>query len=164
MQPCLSCQRIDNVQKVSAIISGGTTHGSSSSGYITSTQSNLAQRLSLPSQPEAARPGGGSALLVIAGIIAIFVVLVGYNPLRMNYTLLISMILALVIGVSFFVSRRSVYQRIEQQNQILAAKWNDIRNRWNRLFYCHRCDVIYVDGETDYVPVGDMMSLLARNR
>src|SRR5258706_1894604 len=63
MDACPSCHQIDQVQKVSAIVSSGPF----SSG-TTHVSSNLAQRLSMPPAPTVTHAGGCSLVMLIIAV------------------------------------------------------------------------------------------------
>jgi hypothetical protein len=163
MEPCPQCHRIDQVQKVSALVSGGTLFGTASSGASVYTASSLAQHLSLPEAPQVIRPGKGSAvLLVISGVLAFILLGIASSTSRglpyyqSNWNFAIGVIAFTAI---VFFSRFSAQRKAQQQEQALA-KWHQMRERWDRAYYCHRCDIVYIDGEPRYVPARDFHTLL----
>jgi hypothetical protein len=151
MQLCPSCKLIDKAQKVSAIVSGGAT--------------NLAQRLSLPSAPSVVRPGGCSTVLLIVSVVLAIILLgiasstsrgVPFYQSNWNIAIGVLIFAAIVVIHRIWVTRSAV-----QQEQALA-KWNQMRSRWDKLYYCHRCDIVYVDGESTHAPPENMLSVLSR--
>ncbi len=41
-----------------------------------------------------------------------------------------------------------------------VASWERAMERWNRLFYCARCDGIFIPGERGFTPIGQMQQAL----
>jgi hypothetical protein len=57
-------------------------------------------------------------------------------------------------------SRKNTTQRGEQQQQQVLA-WNTAMARWVKLYYCFRCDVVYVEGEKAWASPEGMQTLLS---
>ena len=163
MEPCPSCHQIDQVQKVSAIVSGGTIQGISSTGASVYTASTLAQRLSLPTAPSVVRTGGCSTiLLILSGGLGIILLGIASSTSRgvpyyqSNWNI--------AIGVLVFAAIVLIYRlavtRSGAQDEKALAKWSQMRARWDKLYYCHRCDVIYIKDEQKYASSANMFSLL----
>jgi len=141
------------------------------------TSSELAARLSLPSAPTVDRPGGCSTILLVLSVVwvAITLSVVLYNirvasglpdALRSialgNATQAAAFAVGgLIIALIIFSIRRSGEKRAAEDEQKLL-QWKHMQERWNRANYCHRCDVVYIDGDSAYVSPSNMLSLLAR--
>src|SRR5215212_4631814 len=136
MHPCPSCHQIDNVQKVTAIVSSGTTTGTvtyyESATYQTSTA--LAQRLMLPPKPTVDRPGGCSMILLIfsAGLallvigIDILAIALRQFSLDEGWQHIVVIVVAGLIALITYSSRRSGAARAIENEHRLAV-WHHMQ-------------------------------------
>lgn len=125
---CIKCGQIDKVQKVSALRSG---------------------RLSPPAKP--ANPGvsgwvwGIGVLLIVLGIIAL-------DPLLGPETAVYCLLPGIVILAGALVVYSNRKQRFDEE----MPQWQRLMRMWNRLYYCSRCDGVFIPGKTLLVP-SDLM-------
>lgn len=171
---CPQCGENDRIQKVSSIVSDGTTSGTFSGptgglalmdddvgvvgGYSTlsgSSQSNLAQLLTPPPKP-ITRGGIGSEWIVWIFVEAVLLYLVfsivsnlGDNNELVWSSLFIILLFALSIGIPVYAYRRDKKSKIQGDKKYFQdmKKWKNIINPWNRYYYCFRDDIIF-DPET----------------
>lgn len=163
MQPCPSCKMVDKVRHVSSISFVGETYQTDSS--TPESDIRLAFRLSLPPEPTSTPALGCldglfylSLLCSIFFITALIILPPGVSMQNRFLALIVgSLVVAFVTGIV----RGSSTQRAERQKQLIA-RWRHMNERWYKACYCSRCDVIYIDGENDYVPARKMKSLLAK--
>lgn len=150
-----------NTQKISAIVSGGTSHGHSTSrgttvGMVdgslavagtqgstnTTIKTELAQKLSMPTKRTESWIfyglfiGGGFAW--VGGAIIGFLGAVIFNSA-------IGAISALIAGVCIFLHCMKHYRDCAKRN----AEYNKIdypneKVQWDLGFYCHRCENVFV--------------------
>ena len=151
---CPSCHRIDSVQKVSAIVSAGTTTAKYESSWGNNTVTGgstitLAGHLALPPKPDKAT---GLALFVLQ-VPIIFLILVGPCALVSQGTLsgwvIIGFLLALIASLGAFLGGPN--KREESLAKI--AEWERAKDRWDTACYCHRCDAVYLRNGTEFMSV-----------
>lgn len=156
---CPSCHLIDSVQKVSSIVKSGTseTHmkgtgvggaysfgddGLSLGGGKIWASGNQVTVLSKQLARPNLQPEGKSGLLtwLFFGSCAIAIILL------LSAAFVAFFVFALIaVGLFFPFSReRGEYSEYVQHFQ---TKANLALQRWNHLYYCHRCDGIFVPGE-----------------
>lgn len=181
----LACPSCGNaaVQKVSAIVHAGTWSGRSSGlsvgvGHISggpnlgmaganATQSAgstaLAQLLAPPDKPDTDQSPERTRILVL-GLIA-FACVFGALVCLSNSNAsggITWLLLAALLGYcrQLWVRRTSPgspeYERAQEQ----ARQWSRRRARWDRLFYCSRCDSVFDPEDRSAVPVRRIHSLL----
>lgn len=150
-----------NTQKISAIVSSGTSHGRSKSSATTvgmvdgrlgvagtrgststTMRTELAKKLAMPIKRTESWIfyglfiGGGFAW--VGGAIAGFLGVVIFNSA-------IGAISALIAGVCIFLHcikhYRGSAKRNEQYNRV---EYPDAKAQWNLSFYCHRCEHVFV--------------------
>ncbi|HVB60724.1 MAG TPA: hypothetical protein VNE61_05965 [Ktedonobacteraceae bacterium] len=187
---CPSCHRVDSVQKVSAIVSSGTTYGTYSgfangAGYTAhgqimvndyvmvsgSNQTELSRWLAPPQRPPSASltemifsPQG----LVISIVLLLFGLSMGYFVVGMtllDWQFLFSfsgfvMALIAVSPVLAFLRAWYIARSRRIRAEILLPQWQIAISRWQQLYYCHRCDGVFLSGQTFLVPKEQKMSLL----
>ena len=181
MSVCPKCGQVDQVQKVTAIVTSGTTSGTltyyDSMYYQNSTV--LAQRLMPPSEPRIDRPGFCSLILLllfIGAFLTPLLLLASQYPearaaiiangglsnrgVQTGIAQFIGMLMVpLLLAVWVLAARRSTARRTEQQEQQVLA-WRGAIARWNRLYYCFRCDIVHVEGEKTWANPEGMPTLL----
>jgi hypothetical protein len=153
---CPMCNQVDMVQKVSALIEGGTVSSiySHSGGQIAGiTLSAKASQLNYPSAPifKKSIVGPGSFLIVltgsILGLLFLFVFIFSL-PFANNYTqggneptstLVILAVLSIVFlgGTYGPVIRRQhkIHQAEREQHRQDVLRWDAARSIWNELYY-----------------------------
>lgn len=161
---CPVCNRDDRVMKVSSIVSGGT-HEISGGGYTTQTyvdskgktrydshyvpmsgtqQSALAGQLSPPPKPETGWNTCGLIVLASGVWFGIWAMLLfGFTSGNA-----IPGLVLIGIGITVYVlTEMSRQGKVNQIEQVEVPKWEKAIQRWNKLYYCHRDDVLFVPEE-----------------
>lgn len=161
MDTCPSCGRIDAVRKVSAIVSGGTTTGTSSVGSVSVT-STLAQQLSMPVKPTVSRPGGCSVVLIVTSLITssvlFYITFTDSAEGTFQTNLTVSAVVLFFAGVAFLIRVSRAQRAIEREQYLI--QWHRMDRRWRKAYYCSRCDAVYIEDEKDYMPLSQFSSLL----
>lgn len=167
---CPSCQQIDGVQKVSAIVDAGKqTATNRGSGWVglestswsstTTSSTDLAEKLAIAS-PQ--RMGGFlQIVVVIVFLVAWYFVFMSavdalptpmtteeaaeVNPLVQIFVPLYGLCFVPLLLAGFVIFRRRAYKA-------KVTEWQSRKNIWNRLYYCHRCDNVYAPGLKRTVP------------
>ncbi len=168
----------DTIQKISSIVSSGKSTGSYSGpsgggvyvggkwggygGYSAmsgNTITDLAQQLTLPSEPKV--PKGCSTLLWIfvggfltwfvaegIGALAMYALAIPFkNPRFYTIAITISLIAwPFIIALSVFMVRMYVASKMPEYYVKKAAYDNAVK-KWNRLYYCWKHDIVF-DPET----------------
>lgn len=187
---CPHCQRVDSVQKVSSIVSAGTSYGTYSGfadgiGYTAygqvmmndyimvsgSNQTELSRWLVPPQRPPSASltemifsPQG----LVISIVLLLFGLPMGYlvvGTTLLDWQFLFSfsgfvMALIAVSPVLAFLRAWHITRSRRIRAEILLPQWQRAISTWQQLYYCHRCDGVFLPGQTFLFPKEQMMSLL----
>lgn len=165
---CPACSQIDQVQKVSSIVTAGTTRG-----YITNTsfssvsQTDLSVQLAAPDKPSYKDPfssgckaaailwGGGWSLI---GILALVRIILHPAPIGVNDLDLVAGVLGLVI---LWVARSRIRGRPQARAEFATemARYNTARNKWEELYYCYRDDGAFLpDGRSPLIPRNQIRS------
>lgn len=172
---CPHCQQIDQVQKVSAIVRSGT---STSSGRIEHTHSvsytdstsrtALAARLKQPGMPEKSCMSSiatlsgmlGVIIMVPFGCIGGFIISSIANSSFSGLPLMPMLIGAIILPILFMLTVKKIKAFIQQRwpDQKLIA-WERALERWDRLFYCGRCDYVFFP-ETQHGASADNIRIL----
>ncbi len=187
MQPvpalsCPQCNDLSYVRKASAVVEEGSSEGVTNSrttfggvasqGFFEPTttfggkarttttsfaQTQLASKLSPPPPP--APPFGVGELLSLAAVLGGIIVLIGiFVPAFVSNLLCLGWfgLLALMTAASISGSRRT--------RQQLVPQWQHARGRWDYLYYCARCDGVFIPGDPvsggQFVPASGMQQLL----
>lgn len=170
---CTNCGQLDTVRKVSAIVAEGfstgesrgvTTGGavfvsrggtagaiSSSSNYTTTVTSTVqAQRLVPPPQPRFTFPAVVLIIpLIIGGCLAASMGNMG--------NIVFGGAVLCAIGLGIFLNNRG-----QEKLKAEMPLWEKAMSRWNRLYYCARCDGIFdnQDPARRFVPTVYMQGFL----
>ena len=147
--PCPVCNRIDAIQKLTAIQALGKVETSGPGGL-----SESATKLILDIQPPYAPNYDGCTCLtvlalsaVVGGIVAIVnVIETGKDEP------LIGLFVAIVIAVFFVRSAISSYIKTKRKRQQWQAKLPKAMEIWNRMYYCARDDIIFDPETGKYYP------------
>ena len=149
-----------NTQKISAIVSGGTSHGHSTSSATTvgmvdgnlavagtqgstytTLKTELAKKLAMPTKRTESWIfyglffGGGFAW--IGGAIVGFLGGMIFNPT-------IGVILALIAAVCMFVHCIKHYRNSAKNNEKYnRLEYPQAKAQWDLSFYCHRCENVF---------------------
>jgi hypothetical protein len=159
---CPQCDNDDSIQRVSAVVAGGTSTGSFSGptgaltysdgkvgtagGYTTlsgSSSTNLAKLLALPKKPNADASQGGVILGIILVLIALALILGGAS-MRDGDCIIVSGIVILIIGISMIGSN---INNIQEINSFKKPNWEIFKKKWEQLYYCHKHGII-IDPES----------------
>ena len=157
---CPDCRQVDSVQKVSSVVTGGTsshTHEGTTSGVSFSrggmgssfgsatlhggSSTALARRLSLPTEPPPRSAGGmtwtGVVLLLLGGFFAwgASSMLAG-GAADASGPAIIGVV-GLLAGASLLIVGLIRWWRYQEYcNTVAHPLWQHMRERWNGLFYC----------------------------
>lgn len=157
---CNKCGSV-NTQKISAIVSGGTSHGHSTSrattvGVVdgnlavagtqgttsTTTKTALAQKLTMPTKRTESWIFYG--LFIGGGFAWVGGAIVGFLGV-MIFNSAIGAISAFIAAICIFIHCMKHYRDSAKRN----AKYNELdypnaKRQWDLSFYCHRCENIFV--------------------
>ncbi len=160
---CPHCQQIDQVSKVTAVVSGGVSAGVYAApmrrgGYAAlpgASQTAQSMRLAAPKEP-VFRPSINVWVIVIASIV--FVIL---SLSFANWSIdivLITLVCALIVWL-IWLSRRDKRRRALFLTH--HPQWEQAMAKWNALYYCGRCDGVFLpDGASGFVPIDQMGAFL----
>jgi hypothetical protein len=169
-------------------VSSGTTSGTvtyyDSAYYQTAT--GLARRLLPPQEPTVDRPGCAAIVLVFflgltiysytyvtgelskpdprTGMLPPTFDQIIANPIYLQNAL---QIFGFFIGIPLLIALLALWsilrtlKRSKQQEKQVAA-WRNGIDRWNKMYYCHRDDIVYVEGEQSYATPENMNSVLMK--
>ncbi len=173
---CPQCGQIDSVRKVSAIVNSGTT-SSSFSGYgdsigysrngmvftdefITltgSSQTHLSQFLSPPIQPQVNYFDDYTLIIVLSGIIGLITVIIGLFQILVSQFVsgtfillfgLSSLGVCVWVGVSHSDLNKNNEIRFKQEHWA----WQKALSKWQKLYYCYRCDGVFLPNLNHIIP------------
>jgi hypothetical protein len=181
MSACPKCGLNDKVQKVTSIVTSGTTTGTVTyyDNAMYQTTTGLAQRLMPPREPTIDRPGFCSLILLLLFLgwsIYVLIWLLVMSQTQNAQTVQLQALLGvavifgviggpgLIFAVIVLVSRKKTAERGKEQEEQLPV-WRAAIERWNRLYNCFRCDAVHVEGERDWANPEGMNTILidARN-
>lgn len=163
---CPIDRKDDTIQKVSAIVAGGSSSGSYSgpsggvvnvdgkwgySGSYTtlhgSSQTQLATKLSPSAEPKAEGLG-----CVWIPIIFPLSILVAEAPAQLYFLIfgepsilafMITIPLGIVLFILFLRHFRKVDLRKQENGRSALAHWRQSMQTWDRLYYCHKHDIVF---------------------
>lgn len=174
---CPNCQRVDSVQKISAIVNGGISFGRYNgyangyydSAYINITnynQTRLSKLLFPPKNPyKAIRHYSSESVYIkeLAGIAAVglaalgcMLVIIFAGPSSQYSCLTTMILLTLLTTISLFFWVFTNLKKSRTDNAWAESQmpnWISIMTRWHQMYYCHRCDGIFLPGEDVLIPV-----------
>lgn len=167
---CPQCGQVDMMQKVTAIIATGTSTERYSGSYYGpsygQSQTELTRKLAAPERPLGRRPlgcmYGGSVVIAITGAfsgIYGLVVLSQGAPWPVGAFFLFAAAVAAFFLVYLPIDLSRERERVGREMPV----WQAAMGRWERLFYCHRCDGVFIPGE-ELVPTTQIRSLLYEER
>lgn len=187
---CPICRKNDQVEKISAIysrdthqISGSTTstntyvdkdgythHETHDNPFSGTQQSNLASYLTPPPQPKVEGACFRYLLLFPAGLIFLGglvtigqgFVLGDFHPLAFLLTFVFLLIPSGLVVFWVIISGRKKKKESERQYQSEMPRWNKAMSCWQQTYYCHRDDVVFLQGTQESVPTQNLMDLLYR--
>ncbi len=181
---CPQCGQIDSVRKVSAIVSDGTSSGTFSGygdgiGYsahgmivmdevitITgSSQTELSWFLSPPIEPSAKYFGGILLIMIVSGIMGLLIICIGFDNIfasQFEFGIFLLLFGLLCLGIAIWTSNS--YTKLNKSEQIRFKKelhaWEKAIHRWQQLYYCYRCDGVYLPNLNYIVPAQYMIGFL----
>ncbi len=136
---CPRCHRVDNVQKVSAIVNAGI-----SSSTYTGYADGIGYTPNGPAITDDYITIAGSNQTALSSLLA--------PPQRPTY----NTISGTISTPSGF--RNANAGRIWAETQM--PHWQRAITKWQQLFYCHRCDGVFLPGHFFFVPSGQMLDFL----
>lgn len=146
---CPQCGQLDKVSKVSAVYREGRATVEAAGVGTASVATALATRLAPP--PAAAAPGtkGGFVLAIVLLVIAAVEFIAGVaNYEGFGVVFIVGAVVALIFAAALFWLESSGKAQASRQRRA------DARARWERAYYCERCDGTFVPGETGLTPLG----------
>ena len=164
---CPNCRLVDSVQKVSGIVKSGTSETSLKgngqavsysfgddglavgAGRFKASGSQitvLSKQLARPNLQPRSKSGVLGCLFPISVIITIISMLVLFSGENIGSTLLTLVVFAF-ITIFLFIPFNQERIRYEDYLEDFQAATDSALERWNDLYYCHRCDGIFVPGE-----------------
>jgi len=172
---CPLCHKNDQVQKVTSVVASGSLSGHHSvEGYEghSSSQTDLSSKLAfgpLPEPNDAAGCIGMGCLFIVALVVAAFAVFVTANTkgsvsgaISSNMTpfVLIVSIPVVCLVIIFLIARVRANNRKDFKKS--QAAHERMRAPWERLYYCHRNDVVFLPDQDSrsYADAGKMMTYL----
>ena len=174
---CPNCHRADSVQKVTSIIRSGTTTGTWNghhiSGYYnfgdnsvslgggklsgsSTSRTNLIMSLAPPEFKQAPN----QAWLMIGFILSFFIAFISLIfGLKGSLGSLVTFFIFGAFGVILVL----IYKKRDNDYQAYLKEWKPKYERaienWNNLYYCHRCDGVFLLGKL-LSPVENMINYL----
>lgn len=187
---CPQCNQIDAVAKVSALVAGGSTSGiiNTSGNNATfgldgsiylggtnhtsraSSMTTQARQLSPPVQPRTktdvgAEVTGAILLSFIPAIIAVVVFPLLFAGLKRDTLEIMVIVYCIALAITLWITFARYKQAKEALNTEIP-RWQEAMARWNRLFYCARCDGVFDTTATQrrLIPTPDMMRYLGTGK
>lgn len=190
---CPICKKTDRAQKVTSIVSEGTSRGSYSGSSFGSTKADgewkpthsytslsgssrtdLASKLLPPKEPDNPPPFNilekivygwfyiGSIIVALglgegaAGLLMTWAVGEGWVDVELSRSIAIAILIA--IGLGYFITTvliiKNYYEKKKQENtdryERLKPIWDKAMEKYNRLYYCYRDDIVFDPKEGDY--------------
>lgn len=175
---CPHCSQQDMVQKVSALADNNTVTGVEYGWVVGRTrgrrftghtigwnrqQTMLASLLAPPSKP---KPVVGLAALVVLFLLlpSLLCTVSQENTtvaqtsmeVRIFWLVVIGMHLALLLLLLLGVRKNASY------SQSAWSEWRRQMQKWQALYYCHRCDGVFIPGLCMFVPIAAVRAFLAQ--
>jgi hypothetical protein len=163
---CPSCDQVDAVRKVSAIYGAGTTESAGNTfgtavsfgergteftpfvaAHNTQSQTLLSKRLSPPKRPNDAR----LTCAIVGGLC------VGFGGIWLFSAVPGAAEIGLAVGL---LGAFLFFKLVDWSTAKDRLRWQEQMARWDRLFYCARCDGIFVPGEAGLAPLDELPRLL----
>lgn len=163
---CPNCHRVDSVQKVSAIVKSGTSEtllkgnvqgvggsyafgandvsigGGAFTASASGTQTTvLAKRLPQPNFQPAGRSNGCEWLFWASLAVAVL------SLLSLSGGGVLAFLLFGAIAAASFFPMKNEHIRYGKYLDEFYSMARTVAERWNRLYYCHRCDGVFIQGE-----------------
>lgn len=174
---CPQCNKDDKVQKVTAIVAGQRHEISGGSWntqvyidkegkkrsedhyvpYSATQMSVLAQHLSPPTEPDAgSNTGGIVGTIGLLGVAALCGCM-GLSAGEQSVGLIVGAIVLGIVGVGVFISTNNNYkERLDHVQRVEKPRWRRAKERWDKLYYCSRDDIVFIPSENKSVPLYQM--------
>lgn len=174
---CPNCHQVDSVQKVTSIVSAGTSteHYSGHIGGLfhpidehvsgsTTTKTELSKRLAGPAKPYYSSAWGCwskglVALLILLGLSSL---IAGTAQSGLGTGLIIGLLYGGIEAIAIFVWKHYTTKSRRANCQVEYLYWQKTMAKWEQVYYCHRCDGVFVPGRAELAPVSEMSSFLYR--
>lgn len=175
---CPNCHQVDLVQKVTAVVSGGTGTGTFvgsaqlpptfASGARLEGESStiLSQRLMAPLRPVYQSPWGCltvGGIIVAAPFIFAIVAWVISNIIELELPARNLLFLAIWVGgtvLIIWLTRNEASTR-RAKYAVELPLWEKAIAKWQQLYYCHRCDGVFLpERGARLAPIGSMGAYL----
>jgi hypothetical protein len=166
---CPSCRRIDKVEKVTTIFSGGIVSGAT---LNESNQSLISRRLAPPEKPSTGKSCGeglGMFGLLFLGAVGVSAGIVGTGGIIQGlYTAaeIPGPFFGFIVGLGAFYGLRLWEQALKKRTEKIITeeipRWEKAMERWNKLYYCSRDDGVFDLSEGEFVPTQQLMKYLYR--
>ncbi len=183
---CPHCDQIDSVRKVSAIVSDGTSSsrymgygdgiGYSSHGMMVmdqiinltgGSQTQLSQLLSPPIKPYERNFDLVWLCLILLGLFGFLVTISGLannithetDTIGAFITGLICFSIVALASVAYIHKGKDEKIRFERE----MPRWEKAISKWQQLYYCYRCDGVFLPGQNFIVSTQYMMNFLYHN-
>lgn len=169
---CPIDKKDDSIQKISALVAGGTAKGSFSGptggvvnvdgkwgysgGYTTltgGTTTDLAKKLSPPDKPKFEGLGclwipiiypGAILILVGPSILAVNINGVQYTPSTYPYLLVVfTGIFGIILCFSYIRYFKNIDKRKKEEINNKTQNWDNAFEKWNKLYYCYKHDIVF---------------------
>lgn len=137
----------------------GTSHSSNSSSSFSINQSHLAKFFDPPSQPKS---GESEAPLIIIAVLALLLTCYLGFTIRTPSNLsdfasvlivcgawiIISILLTVIWSILTSSKRSQQNEEFQQEKQ----EYKKARYVWDRLYYCHKHDIVFMEGHDEFFP------------
>ncbi len=175
---CPHCHQEDQVQKVSAVVAEGTATGTSygwTVGHAGSQrfqgntvtwsrqQSMLAEMLAAPRRPlPLIGCGAGLAVLLLVGTFLLILSEASTLFTQQEGILGLCFVVFAFFPLGLLVPLvRGVRQHAPIQ-RLARMRWERQMQHWHSLYYCHRCDGVFLPGNGVFVPSAAARTFLAQ--
>jgi hypothetical protein len=164
------------VQKVTAVVGSGVTATvlPGIANVVGAHQTLISNLLLPPIRPKSEIEGGAGnmfvfVLLLLVGSPGLIAGVGGITELRTGVSDAINFIALLPVGIFFLVGAFFILQkhlqnrrtaRTEFQNKIRS--WERSFEAWKQLFYCARCDGVFIAGKSPFIPMDEKDRFLSQ--
>ena len=175
---CPHCQREDRVQKVSALVASGTTTGTAYGWTVgragrsrfhgntvewSRQQTVLATLLAPPRQPRlGAEAAAVVALVLLSGWFLCVFSQAAVVVEEANWVFFMVWAVFVALPVMLFVLHIRSMRRQMVERHRARQEWQQKMQRWEALYYCHRCDGVFLPGLPLFVPASVTQAFLAQ--
>lgn len=165
---CPHCQREDRVQKVSALVAHGTTTGMHYGWTVgrvgrqrfhghtvawSRQQTLLAGQLAPPGRPlPLIGCAAGIAVLLLVLSLLCIVSEAASVAAEASGAVVFMMAVFVVFPVGLLVVLVRGVRTNAPSSQMAWLEWQRQMQKWQALYYCHRCGGVFVPGSGDFVP------------